>query len=291
MTGSPAKIKKLPFLAALLLMLLGSGCANGIFYQPSRRMAAAPDSRELQYEAVNFRSADGTALTGWWLPANGEPKGTVIHFHGNAQNMSTHVQYAEWLPAAGYNLFVFDYRGYGRSGGTPNRKGVIRDGVAALTTVHARSDIDKTKLYVWGQSLGGTVALQSMVHTNIPVQAAIIDSTFYSFSKIAADKMRQFPWFLQPLRLFRPLLISPGYDASSAVKELPALPLFFIHGENDRVIPASHSQKLHTLAPDHAGLWIIPGAGHCDAVLRFPEKVRPRILQFLEAPLQVTSPK
>ncbi len=275
-------MKKLQRGVMLLLMLFASGCANGIFYQPSRRMAPAPDSRGLQYEAVDFKSTDGTPLKGWWLPARGNAKGTVIHFHGNAQNMSTHVQYADWLPAAGYNLFVFDYRGYGQSGGAPSRKGLLRDGVAALTTVHARSDVDQTELFVWGQSLGGTVALQSMVHANIPIKAAIIDSTFYSYSKIAADKMRQFPWFLQPLRLFRPLLISGGYDASSAVKNLPELPIFFIHGEKDRVIPASHSQKLHQLAPAHSTLWIVPGADHCDAVLRFPEEVKPKIIKFLD---------
>ena len=281
-TGFPAKMKRFRLGGLALLMLLGSGCANRIFYQPSRRMAPAPDSRGLQYEVVDFQSTDGTALKGWWLPAEGKPKGTVIHFHGNAQNMSTHVQYADWLPAVGYNLFVFDYRGYGQSEGVPSRKGLVRDGVAALKMVSGRTDVDKTKLFVWGQSLGGTVGLQAMVHANVSIKAAIIDSTFYSHSKIAADKMRYFPWFLQALRLFRPLLITSGYDADSAVKDLPQLPIYFIHGEDDRVIPPSHSEKLHKLAPDHSQLWIVPGAGHCDAVLRFPKEVQPTLIKFLD---------
>jgi len=264
----------------ILIPLWGSGCANGIFYQPSKRMAPTPDTRGHRFESVAFQASDGVALTGWWLPATSTPKGTVIHFHGNAQNMSSHIQYAEWLPAAGYNLFVFDYRGYGESLGVPTRRGLIRDGMAALETVRGRPDVNPDDLFVWGQSLGGTVALQSMMRSEIPIRAAIIDSTFISHGKIVSDKMKQFPWFLQPLRLLRPLLVTSSYDAIDAVKKLPDLPIYFIHGAKDNVIPFAHSQRLHELAPT-SKLWIIPKAGHCDAVLRFPEKVRPSLLEFL----------
>lgn len=272
----------MPKFLLLGMLLLCSGCANGIFYQPSQRMAPPPDSRGLRYEAVAFQSTDGVALTGWWLPATGSAKGTVVHFHGNAQNMSTHVQYADWLPAAGYNLFVFDYRGYGTSAGTPGRRGLIRDGMAALQTVHARPEVDKDRIFVWGQSLGGTVALQAILRSQVPVRGAIIDSTFSSHGRIAADKLRQLPWFLQPLRLLRPLFVSNSYNAEDAVRQLQDLPLYFLHGEKDPIIPASHSQRLHALAPQNSKLWIVPHCGHCDAVLRFPDQVRPSILKFLE---------
>lgn len=276
-----------PGRSLLLCGLIGSlfwltGCANGIFYQPSRRMAPAPDQRGLRYEPLRFQSSDGVTLHGWWLPAEGETKGTVLHFHGNAENMSTHVQFADWLPAAGYHLMVFDYRGYGASEGRPTRTGLIRDGLAALEVAGRRADAEDTPLFVWGQSLGGTVALQSMMRSGVKVNAALIDSTFSSHGRIAADKMKQFPWFLQPLRLFRPLFVSSSYDARDAVVRLQELPLLFIHGEEDRVIPPSHSRKLQRLAPGHSQLWIIPQAGHCSAVLRFPEQVRPVILRFFE---------
>lgn len=282
-TGFPHRLRKRIRLGlALACFLLWGGCANGIFYQPSRRLAPTPDQRGHTYESVSFLSGDGVQLTGWWLPSAGTPKGTVIHFHGNAQNMTTHVQFAEWLPDKGYNLFVFDYRGYGKSEGTPTRVGLVRDGLAALRTVSQRADVDLDRLFIWGQSLGGTVALQTMMRSEIPVRAALIDSTFSSHGKIASDKMKALPWFLQPLRLFRPLFISSGFDAKDAVKRLPDLPLYFIHGERDPIIPFSHSQRLHELSPE-SKLWIIPGAGHCDAVLRFPEKVQTSILRFFES--------
>lgn len=266
-----------------LLTLLGSGCANRLFYHPDRHYAPTPDQRGLTYEDVAFIASDGVRLTGWWLPAKGEVKGTVLHFHGNAQNMSTHVQFAEWLPSQGYHLFVFDYRGYGHSEGSPTRRGLVRDGVAALETVQQRPEFDPEHFFVWGQSLGATVALQAMLRSDVPVKAAIIDSTFSSHARIASEKMQHLPWFLQPLRLLRPLFISGGLDADQALARLPKdLSLFFLHGEEDRIIPPSHSRQLHQLRPENSQVWVIPGAGHCDGVLRFPEQVHPRILQFLK---------
>lgn len=268
------------FRTCSLSLLLLTGCANGIFYQPSRRMLPPPTERGLTVEPVRFRAADGVNLTGWWLPAHGHPKGTVVHFHGNAHNMSSHVQYAEWLPAAGYHLFVFDYRGYGASEGSPSRKGLVLDGIAALESVTADASFHPP-LLVWGQSLGGTVALRSVLETEAPVQAVLVDSTFTGYGDIAAEKMKAFPWWLQGLRLFRPLLISNGPDAEEAIPRLSGIRLAFLHGENDRVIPAHHSRSLHRLAPEGTPLWVVPGADHCDAVLRNPDQVRPWILRFL----------
>lgn len=270
----------------VMLCLAFSGCANRMFYYPDRVIRQTPAARGHRFEAVTFPATDGTHLTGWWLPARTDtPKGTVIHFHGNAENISTHVQFAEWLPAAGYHLFVFDYRGYGRSAGTPTRAGLVRDGIAALQYAAGRPETQPETLFVWGQSLGGTVALQALARTEIPVRAVLIDSTFYSHASIASEKMRELPIYLQWLRLLRPLWVTGGMDAHQALRDLPPeLPIAFLHGEHDRVIPAHHSRELHKIAPNPRHLWIIPGAGHCDAVLRFPDLVRPKILTFFAHP-------
>jgi len=269
------------FCVTALTALLLAGCANRVFYQPARRWADTPDARGRVYQPVAFNASDGVRLTGWWLPAEGPSKGTVVHFHGNAQNMSTHVQFAEWLPQSGYNLFVFDYRGYGKSGGRPGRPGLVRDGVAALRTAAERAGEDPN-LFVWGQSLGGTVALHALLHTDVPVRGAVIDSTFYSHPAITADKLKHFPWYLQWLRLFRPILVTAGFDAADAVPQLPNLPLAFLHMEEDPIVPSTHSRRLYERAPGSPRLWIIPGRGHADAVLRHPNQVRPLLLHFFE---------
>jgi len=275
----------------LLLGLLGfSGCANRLFYQPERFMRPPPETRGIRTEAVTLSTRDGEQLAAWWLPAGEPARGVVVHFHGNAQNMSTHVRFAEWLPAEGYHLLVFDYRGYGGSTGLPDRRGLVLDGMAALAWAAERVENPAEDLLVWGQSLGAGVALQALLHSEIPVRAVLVDSAFYSHTRIGADVMKKLPWFLQPLRLFRPLLISSGLDARDAVPRLGDTPVFFLHGGADAVIPYRHSVDLRARARGPAQLWIVPGAGHCDAVLRFPEEVRPRLLRFLEAPHQVPLP-
>jgi len=276
--------RKTTLTLSLLLLpvaaLLGNGCANGMFYQPQRAWHDTPARRGIRHEELDFRSKDGTALSGWWLPAVGEAKGTVVHCHGNAENMSTHVRFAEWLPAAGYNLFVFDYRGYGRSGGTPSRRGIAHDTAAALLFVAQRPDVDPARLVVWGQSLGGTAALQGVLLSGVAPRGLLIDSTFQSHRRIAGDLMRRFPWFLQPLRLFLPALISGGYDADDALRALPPLPVVFLHGEADRIVPADHSRALFELAREPKELWLISGADHTEAVFTHAETLRPRILDF-----------
>jgi alpha-beta hydrolase superfamily lysophospholipase len=102
----------------LSLSSLIAGCISSPFYQPDRVLYSTPPSVGLKYENAVFVSSDGTRLTGWFIPAAGyqnpkNAKGTVVHFHGNAQNMSAHWQFVTWLPQRGFNVFVFDYRGYG----------------------------------------------------------------------------------------------------------------------------------------------------------------------------------
>ena len=106
------------FRAALLLLVVCGvlhmiGC-DRFFYVPSSRQYRSPSDLPVPVEEVRFRSADGTGLHGWLLrpPGNGEAVGTVVHFHGNAQNLSAHVGFVDWLAGRGYNVFVFDYRGY-----------------------------------------------------------------------------------------------------------------------------------------------------------------------------------
>lgn len=138
------------------------------FYYPDREEYDAPDNAGMAYEHVFFNSADGTSLSGWFIPALSvaqprEAKGTVVHLHGNAQNMTAHWRFAEFAARRGYNLFTFDYRGFGDSAPVkPEPKGVFEDSVAALDYLRTRTDIDVKKLCVFGQSLGGMLAIASV---------------------------------------------------------------------------------------------------------------------------------
>lgn len=266
-------------LAALPLFLLG-GCVQSMFYYPDRVRYETPDALGLRYENVRFTSADGTRLSGWFIPAAGRTdpktaKGTVVHFHGNAQNMSSHWRFVAWLPAQDYNVFVFDYRGYGESDGEPEPRGVFEDSNAALDHVRARADVDASRLFVFGQSLGGTNAIAAVGSGNrAGVKAVAIESTFYSYRSIANDKLPG-----------AGLLVRDDYAASKFVAALAPIPLLLIHGTADAVIPHHHSQRLLADAKEPKQLIEVPGAGHLEpmAAPRFGTTYQQALTTFFDS--------
>lgn len=231
---------------------------HSLFYYPDSMLYDTPKRAGLDYEKVFFKSVDGTRLSGWFIPAVGvasprDAKGTVIHLHGNAQNMTAHWQFVQWMPLRGFNLFVFDYRGYGESDGRPNPKGVFEDAVAALDHVRSRSDVDHDRLLVFGQSLGGTVAIAAAGASPQGVRAVAVEAPFFSYSAIAND---HFPGAGS--------MMDDTYSASKYVTKLAPIPLLFFHGTNDLVVPYSHSVNLMALAGEPKRLITIEGGEHVD---------------------------
>ncbi len=196
--GTRATARRTGVLLMVLMALLATvrfGCANRFVYYPSREDYGTPADVGLRYEEVTFHSADGTALSGWFVPALGRAEGTVVQFHGNAQNMTAHFSYVSWLPQEGFNVFVFDYRGYGKSAGSPSREGVYEDCLAALGYVRSRPDVDPDRTLVLGQSLGGANAIAVLGSGGAPrVRAVAIDSSFYSYRLMARDVIRRVPF-------------------------------------------------------------------------------------------------
>jgi fermentation-respiration switch protein FrsA (DUF1100 family) len=265
-------------LAGLSAALL-PGCAQNMFYYPDAVAYGSPASAGLAHEEVRFVSMDGTRLSGWLIAAQGVPdkraaKGTVIHFHGNAQNMSAHWEYAGWLARRGFNVFVFDYRGYGLSEGSPGPRGVYEDSVAAIRYVRSRADLDPGRLLVFGQSLGGTQAIAAVGSGEREgVRAVAIEATFLSYSSIASEKVTG-----------AGLLMNDQYSAERYIGALAPLPLLLIHGTADEVIPASHSERLYALAREPKALVTVPGGGHIESMgPRFGDAYRDRLVAFFEA--------
>jgi uncharacterized protein len=274
-----------------IVMLAGigllAGCASRAFYYPTRDVYGTPAVAGLRYEAVRFRSRDGTALSGWFIPASGTQKGTVVHFHGNAQNMTAHFQFVSWLPAAGFNVFVFDYRGYGASEGRPSREGLYEDSVAALQYVRSRPDVDRDRLLVLGQSLGGANALSAVSGAGSEgVRAVALDSTFYSYRLITRDAIRQIP----VLSLLRwPLsfaVVGNRRSPCSMIGALSPIPVLVLHGTADEVVPYRHGQALFHAAGDPKQFVTVPGGQHTDALLRSDPIYRRKLVEFFENALE-----
>jgi fermentation-respiration switch protein FrsA (DUF1100 family) len=265
-----------------------SGCVNRMFYYPNSVEYRDPVTMNAPVRDVYFTSSDGTRLHGWFVEATTEPThGTVVHFHGNAQNLTAHSSFVDWLPGAGFNVFLFDYRGFGRSEGRPSRQGLYDDGIAALQEVRQFPEVDTNRIVILGQSLGGATALAvAGRNPDLRGQALIIDSSFSSYRQIVRDKIRLFPilsWFRVPLSY---ILISNRYSPDATVADIAPTPILFMHGTADPVIPIRHSQTLFNKAGEPKNSLVIPGGGHCSGLITHRDDVAPCVVQFMKDALE-----
>ena len=239
---------------------------NHLFYHPDQEtFRPTPTELSLAKRDIFFPAEDQTMLHGWFFQSP-RSKGTVLQFHGNAQNISSHYLSLAWLPKYGYNLFTFDYRGYGRSSRisvTP--KGVRQDGLAALKkALNIHKEVSpKGKFVVIGQSLGGAVVLKALEDLDKPgkVDLVVLESSFVSYQKIAFEKLTSHwsTWFFAPISF---ILISDRTSAKNSLDRL-SIPTLVVHSENDPVVPFSFGRNIYEqVGAEQKWLWKISGDGH-----------------------------
>ncbi|HSD97902.1 MAG TPA: alpha/beta fold hydrolase [Sulfuricaulis sp.] len=270
----------------LIVMLTASllGC-NGMFFFPYRDQVLSPEQLGLKYEAVDFPASDGTRLHAWLLPAKGKALGTILFLHGNAENISTHIMSVRWLPAQGFNVFLLDYRGYGASEGEPSVEGAQEDVNAAMRTLLSRPDVNPDRIVVFGQSLGGSIAVYNVAHSPYRqhIRALVVESAFASYRQIAREKLAAF-WLTWPLQYPLSWTVSDAYSPSDAVAGVSPIPLLVIHGDRDAIVPLHHGQRLYELAREPKQLWVVSGGGHIQAFQN--QTYRDRFVAYLTEVLQ-----
>ena len=178
---------------------------------------------------------------------NKSPQGTIIQFHGNAQNLSSHYRSLLWVLRHGYNLFAFDYQGYGKSQGTPGRERTVQDGVSAIQWVKSLDKkIRGNKIFIHGQSLGGAIALASVssLKTASNVDGMIIESSFHSYQEIARNRLAS-TFILWPFQWLVYLLISGDYSGDEIIDGLPPMPVLVVHGDKDMVVPIDFGIEIY----------------------------------------------
>lgn len=265
----------------LIGLLFGlTGCAS-MFFQPHRQQIISPERLGLQYEDVYIKVDTDITLHAWFLPAVSTAKGTVFFLHGNAENISTHIGSVYWLPAAGYNVFLLDYRGYGRSQGQASLDHMLSDLDQAFAYVLKRADVGPERVVILGQSLGGALATYFAAHgqQRDKIRALTIDSTFSSYRAIVQEKMDSL-WLTWPLQWLPTLTISRDYDPVTAIANLPSMPVLIMHGDQDQIVPPHHAEVLFAAAHEPKELWLLPGKRHIES-FRDPE-VRQRWLDYLQ---------
>jgi uncharacterized protein len=265
-------------LLILLPLFLTAGC-SGLFFYPSKTLVKNPALERFDRKDVFFNTPDDVTLHGWLIQTPARPRGTVVFFHGNAGNMSTHVNNMLWLVPEGYDLFVFDYRGYGRSGGSPTLQGVNTDGKAALEK--ALSVARPGPVIVLGQSLGGAIAVYAAANApdKAVLKAVVIDSAFADYREIVRDKLREFiiTWpFQYPVSIF----FNDDFSPVEWIKKISPVPVLLTHGTLDRVVPFHHGEELYGAALSPREFWPVEGKGH---IAGFTDKtMRERLLRYLE---------
>jgi len=205
-----------------------------IFY-PMRDMRQTPADWGLEYEDVTFQTSDGVLLNGWYIPHHSS-KQVLLFFHGNAGNISHRRDSVEIFHRLGLNIFIVDYRGYGKSQGKPGEQGLYLDAGAAWHYLSKERGYSADNILIFGRSLGGAVAAD--LATRVPARGLLLESTFSS----AKDFARSVFPLLSHLLLMR-------YDFNSAMKVSKVdYPVLVLHSPDDEIMPFLLGKKVYQSA-------------------------------------------
>lgn len=267
-------------LAASACLILAA--CESLLFHPSSEVTVDPGRLGLAYREMSIETADGLALDAWYLPAETarDTGCSVLFLHGNAGNMGTHLPSVAWLPAAGYSVLLFDYRGFGRSPGEPSLSGLQRDFDAALRALEAQPGTASGDVVVFGQSLGGAVAVTALAASprRHEVKALVIEGAPSSYRGITREKLAAF-WLTWPLQWPLARLMNDDYRPADAIAEISPTPVLILHGQADRVVPPRHGEILFDAAEAPKALRRLEGVRHIAALSE--ERYRGDLVRFL----------
>ncbi|MDX1593546.1 MAG: alpha/beta hydrolase [Gammaproteobacteria bacterium] len=244
----------LPLLLGLLLVIGWMYLVQDrLLYFPVRELVADPGDAGLAYRETWLETADGVRLHAWYLP-HPRPRGALLFLHGNAGNISHRLDSLAIFHRLGLATLILDYRGYGRSGGTPDEHGTYRDADAGWAHLVGTLGFARERIVIFGRSLGGTIAAHAAAE-HAPA-GLILESTPTSIADLGAEL---YPW-LPVRRLARHV-----YPAAEAVSRYPG-PVLVVHSPGDEIVPYRHAARLLDAVGPRARHLAISG-GHNDGFL------------------------
>lgn len=252
------------FMSAVLFFAQSS-----FVYYPAKTTYMTPAESGLEYEDIEYRTADGTKISAWYIPAKpGEAKGVILFCHGNAGNISHRIDTINIFHSLGLSTFIFDYRGYGRSEGRTTEEGTYADAAGAWLYLLQEKGVKPEEITIAGRSLGGSVAAWLAAHKN--PRALIIESTFSSVPELGA---RLYPYL--PVKL----LCRFSYNTKEYVKKVKC-PLLVVHSPDDEMIPFSHGNKIFASANEPKKFLRIRGS-HNEGFIFSQEQYTRGLKEFL----------
>jgi hypothetical protein len=240
-----------PALRIAVLLVVAGGLIvlfeTRLIYFPSRAHDATPAGLGLRSEEVWLRAEDGVRLHAWFLPVP-DARLTVLLSHGNGGNISHRLDRALLVQSRlGASVFLYDYRGYGSSEGSPDEAGTYRDVRSAYEYLVAEKKVDPARLVLFGESLGSAVALDLALER--PAAALVLESPFTSVPDMARTTA------FAPLAPF----VRTRYDNLGKIARL-RMPLLVLHGDQDEIVPFAQGRRLFEAAPLPKRFFAIPGA-------------------------------
>ncbi len=229
---------------------------NFLLYHPHRQLDLTPRTYGVDYENVHLETEDGARIHGWYV-APQEANGPVLLWaHGNAGNLSHRAENIAFIQKElGAGVFLFDYRGYGKSEGRPSEEGLYADGRAAYAWLTGR--MPHERVFLFGRSIGAAVVVRLAVEGK-RARGLILESPF---ENIIAMGKKLFPFL--PVGWF----ISQKFDNASMIPEVE-MPLLILHGDRDGIVPHAQGKRLYEAArAPHKRFFTIRGAGHNDTYL------------------------
>jgi fermentation-respiration switch protein FrsA (DUF1100 family) len=256
----------------VVLSLLPAACRieDQFIFHPSATIEQTPRQVGLDFQDVFFATRDGLRLNGWFIPHR-QARSTLVWFHGNAGNIGHRVENIKLLhDRVKVNIFIFDYRGYGRSEGSVSEEGTYLDGDAALEFVRERLETEQKKIILFGRSLGAAVAAE--MANRFESQGLILETPFVSIREMAR--------VLLPFLPIRPLLRT-RYDVRKKIQKIKT-PLLVLHGDRDEVIPFVQGKMVFDAAPEPKKFFTIVGARHNDTYLIGGEPYFQQLQSFID---------
>jgi uncharacterized protein len=258
MTNGPSVFCRALFCLALLVT---TSC-SGLLYFPDELMYTDPKtSFDQPPEEVQFPLANNDQMHAWYFPGlNKKPKAIIVFCHGNGQNRSAHIVGLYWLVREGYDLLAFDYPGYADSDGNPTPENTVESAKAAIRWAHTKEP--NLPLIVYGQSLGGAVAMKAVFELKDEIKPALVvaDSTFLSYEAAARSLLANhwITWLIQPLPY---LVLSDKYAPGADIAKINS-PLLVIHSMGDSVISYKLGEEVFNTAVEPKDFWTLEKVGH-----------------------------
>lgn len=268
--------------AIFFLSIFLSSCSH-LFYQPTSFVYTEPEKGGYVYSDYFFELDEETKLHAWKVESKiKEKKGTVVFFHGNGQNLTAHFVQPAFLVESGYQIFIWDYPGYGKSSSAPSQKNVFESGLKALEESYKwHQETNKGgKFIVWSQSLGGAVAIPVVAESKLEdkVDLLIVESSFPSYQDIAFDKLT-ISWLTYIVSPLSYVLVSDSYAADKYIERLKVKKALIVHSKDDSIVPYKFGKQIYDSYKGKKDLWTYHGKKHINI---FPEKkARERLVKYL----------